>query len=73
MFGKSITRPSKPPARHLEPVPPLPTRAVMLALLAVMGSAYAIVRHYTRVEPPPRAQPAEMREVPAPEVVPVER
>jgi hypothetical protein len=44
-------------------------RVFVLAFLGVASSFYALVRYYTRTEPP---APSE-REIPAPEVVPLER
>ena len=56
VFGKSITRPPKGRPRHLEPVPPLPLRSVLIALLALLASAYALVRHYLPTKPSPRPE-----------------
>jgi hypothetical protein len=71
VFGKSITQRPKPRARQLEPVPSLPHRTFAFALVAVLACAYAIVRHYTRA--PVEAPAPAVREIPAPEVVPLEK
>ena len=68
VFGKSITRPPKPRARLLEPVPALPWRPLAFGFLAALASLYALVRHYARAEPSDRL-PAPY-EIPAPELVP---
>ena len=75
VFGKSITRPPKPRARHLEPVPPLPIRSVLFALVALFAAVYALARHYSRAElgSTPAASPTEIREVPAPELLPLDK
>ena len=45
----------------------------MVALLAVVGSVYALVRHYAARAPEPAAAPAAspVFELPAPELLPV--
>jgi hypothetical protein len=73
VFGKSITRPPKPRARQLEPVPALPHRTFAFAFVAVIACAYAIARHYTRHDAPPPAATPRVREIPAPDLVPIER
>jgi hypothetical protein len=70
VFGKSITRPPKPKARRPVPLPEVPWRTFALALLAVLSSAYAIVRHYAAPAPIPAPSATE---IPAPELLPVDR
>jgi hypothetical protein len=71
VFGKSIIRPPRPRARRLQPVPGLPWRSFALALLAVLGSVYALVRYYGGRGQLPSPPPAQ--EIPAPDLVPVEK
>jgi hypothetical protein len=66
VFGKSITRPERPRTTRLLPVPGLPWRTFALAFLAIVGSVYALVRHYTRPEIAPQGE--SIRELPAPEL-----
>ncbi|MGO8992921.1 MAG: hypothetical protein ACLQVI_06310 [Polyangiaceae bacterium] len=53
-------------------MPGLPVRALLLGLVAVFGSGYALVRYYTRRATPPATTPAT-REIPAPELLPADR
>ncbi len=78
MFGRSITRPAKPRSKvtPLEATPGLPVRPLALALIAVVAAAYAVVRHYAgATQTPPRGvTPTDtVREIPAPELVPLTR
>jgi len=66
VFGKSITERRRPRSTRLLPVPDLPWRTFALAVLAIVGSVYALVRHYTRPETPRETAP--VREIPAPEL-----
>jgi len=69
VFGKSITQREPPRARRVTPIPRLPWRAFALAAIAVIGSGYAIARHYARTAaatPPPAVD-----ELPAPELEPL--
>jgi hypothetical protein len=69
VFGKSFVRPPTPRARRPQPIPTLPWRTFALAALAVGGSIWGLIDHYTRKPPPARAP----SEIPAPEVIQVDR
>jgi len=71
VLGKSIISPPRPRARKPARVPGPPTRALALGLVAVIGSGYALLRHYL-MSPPPVVAPS-MREIPAPDLTPTER
>jgi hypothetical protein len=75
VFGKSVTDRPKPRARRIEPLPPLPLRTFALGFVAVVGCAYAIARHYTMhgASPVTNATSEREREIPAPEIVPIEK
>ena len=73
MFGKSVTERPKPRTGRIEPLPPLPLRTFLLGFVAVVGCAYAIVRHYTVHNAPPVTHATGEREIPAPDLVPVEK
>ncbi|WP_394844377.1 hypothetical protein LZC95_45910 [Pendulispora brunnea] len=58
-------------------------RVFLLSVVAVVGSAYALVRYYTRPHPPmvvpspsatvpTQADPSDGGEIPAPELIPYE-
>jgi hypothetical protein len=75
VFRSSITQRPKPPARRAVAPQRISIRVLSLAILGVISSGYALVRHYTRTEPPRTTETTAPREheIPAPELVPLER